>query len=268
MQRGATAQFEAGRGAAQDPLQAEAELAHMEHDSAILAAERDILIAQLNELLHRDPESPLPPPPAELDLRPLPDVSSAKALQAQALRGRTEIAAAREHARAEQARAEQAGRETYPDFTLMTSYNSMWDMPEHRWMVGMSFNLPLQFERRAGASEEADAARAQYESEVLRLSDMAKSEVYVALRRLKESEHVLTIFEKRLIPVARDQIEAARSGFIASQTPFMAVVGAEKNLRSVELDYQNARAEYDRRRAELDRSIGRIPGLDEAEVKP
>ncbi|HEV8246427.1 MAG TPA: hypothetical protein VGP93_11690, partial [Polyangiaceae bacterium] len=125
----------------------------------------------------------------------------------------------------------------------------------------------LQFERRAGATEEADAARAQYESEVMRLSDMTKSEVYVALRRLKESGHVLGIFEQRLIPVARDQIEAARSGFVSSQTPFMAVVAAERNLRGVELDYQNARAEYDRRRAEFDRSLGRIPGLD-AEVAP
>jgi outer membrane protein TolC len=62
--------------------------------------------------------------------------------------------------------------------------------------------------------------------------------------------------------VARDEIDAARAGFIASQNPFMAVVEAEKNLRSVELEYQMARAECDRHRAELDRALGRIPGLD------
>ena len=48
----------------------------------------------------------------------------------------------------------------------------------------------------------------------------------------------------------------------------MAVVAAEKNLRSVELDYQMARAECDRRRAELDRALGRIPGLDAQENEP
>jgi outer membrane protein TolC len=47
----------------------------------------------------------------------------------------------------------------------------------------------------------------------------------------------------------------------------MAVVEAEKNLRSVELDYQMARAECDRHRAELDRALGRIPGLDTQEDK-
>jgi len=70
------------------------------------------------------------------------------------------------------------------------------------------------------------------------------------------------------LPVARDQIDAARAGFTASQNPFMAVVEAEKNLRSVELDYQMARAECDRHRAELDRALGRIPGLDGQEDKP
>jgi hypothetical protein len=48
----------------------------------------------------------------------------------------------------------------------------------------------------------------------------------------------------------------------------MAVMEAEKNLRSVELDYQMARAECDRRAAELERALGRIPGLDAQEDKP
>jgi outer membrane protein TolC len=71
------------------------------------------------------------------------------------------------------------------------------------------------------------------------------------------------LFEERLVPVARDQVDAARAGFIASRNDFVAVISAEKNLRSVELDYQMARATFDRRRAELDRALGRMPGLDE-----
>ncbi|HWZ87943.1 MAG TPA: TolC family protein [Polyangiaceae bacterium] len=268
MRDGATVQFQAGRGSAQDPLQAEAELAHMEHDTAILASQRDVIIAQMNELLHRSPEQPLPPPPQELPMPAVPSSSETEHLEASALANRSEISAARQRAEAAQARADRADREYYPDLTVSTSYNSMWDMPEHRWMVGLGFNLPIQAEHRAGAADEARAMRAEFESDAAHLSDAARTQVFVALKQLQESEHVLGLFEKRLLPVARDQIDAARAGFIASQNPFLAVVEAEKNLRGIELDYQMARVECDRHRAELDRALGRIPGLETEQDKP
>jgi outer membrane protein TolC len=267
MQATAVAQFASGRGSAQDALQAEAELTHMEHDAVMLVAERDVTIAQMNELLHRAPEAPLPPPTSELSLPPEPDAPSAR-LQGEAVEHRPDIVSAREHMRAEQARSERAERESYPDFTVSTSYNSMWDMPEHRWMVGVGFNLPIQTGRRAGAADEARAMRAQFESDVARLSDTARTQVFVSLKQLEESKHVLELYEKRLLPVAQQQIDAARAGFSTFQNPFPSVIDAERNLRRTELDYQAARAEYGMRRAELDRALGRIPALEWNEGRP
>jgi cobalt-zinc-cadmium efflux system outer membrane protein len=266
LKAGALAQFESGRSSAQDPLQAEAELTHMEHDAVILASQRDIAVAQMNELLHRSPELPLPPPPHDLPVSVTPDARNSAHLADDAVGRRTEIAAMRSHARAEQARADRAAKDSYPDVAVSTSYNSMWDTPEHRWMIGLSLNLPLQVGRRAGAVEEANAARARFDSEAVRLTDKARTEVVVAVKRLEEAAHVLHLYEERLIPVARDQVDAARAGFITSRNDFVAVVGAEKNLRSVELDYQMMRADFDKRRAELDNARGRIPGLDDSEV--
>jgi cobalt-zinc-cadmium efflux system outer membrane protein len=266
LKAGALAQFEAGRGSAQDPLQAEAELTHMEHDAVTLESQRDVATAQMNELLHRNPDLPLPAPPKDVVVTAPPDANSATGLTDEAARRRPEIEAARLRARAEEARAERASRDSYPDLSVSTSYNSMWDTPEHRWMVGLSFNLPIQLGRRAGAVEEANAARARFNSDAVALTDKARTEVAVALKRLEESAHVVHLYEQRLIPVARDQVDAARAGFISSRNDFVAVIGAEKNLRSVELDYQMMRADVDRRRAELDRALGRIPGLDGKEV--
>ena len=258
----ATAQFEAGRASAQDPLQAEAELAHLEHETAILTVQRAVTVAQMNELLHRAPELPLPPPPPELTLPAIPESRDTEQLESDAVAQRSEIRAARQRAQGAQARADRAERESYPDLTVSTSYNSMWDMPEHRWMVGLGFNLPVQSSRRAGAADEARAMRSQFESDAARLSDAARTQVFVALQQLQESAHVIGLFEKRLLPLARAQIDAARAGFTSSQSPFTALVAAERNLRSVELDYQMARAECDRHHAELERAVGRIPGLD------
>ena len=268
MQQAATAQYEAGRGSAQDPLQAEFELTHMEHDTVILASQRDVTIAQMNELLHRAPDAPLPPPPQDLPLPPAPDVSDPHRLEAEAVERRPDIVAARQHAQAEQARADRGARDSFPDFTVSTQYNSMWDVPQQRWMVGLGFNVPIWTGRRGGMVDEANAMRAQYEADAARMSDAARTQVAVALKRLEESGHVLHLMDDRLLPVARDQVDAARAAFISSQTPFVAVVDAEKNLRSVELDRQMAVADYHRRRGELDRALGRIPGLAGSEVTP
>jgi cobalt-zinc-cadmium efflux system outer membrane protein len=261
MHAAALAQFEAGRASAQDPLQAEFELTHMEHDTVILASQRDVAVAQMNELLHRDPELPLPPPPKNLPAPP-PTVAAPARLEGEAVDRRPDIAGARQRARAEGTKAERAERESYPDVTVSTSYNSMWDMPEHRWMVGLTFNLPVQTGRRGGAVDEANAMRAQYEADAARMSDMARTQVVVALKQLEEAGHVLHIFEERLLPLAGQQVDAARAAFVASQVPFVTLIDAEKNLRGVELEQQVAQADYDRRLAELDRAVGRMPGLD------
>jgi len=268
MQAAATAQYETGRGSAQDPLQAEFELTHMEHDTVILASQRDVTVAQMNELLHRAPEALLPPPPRELSVPASSDAGGAARLEAEAVEQRPDVAAARAHARAERARADRGSRESFPDFTVSTSYSSMWDAPEHRWMVGLGVNLPVQAGRRGAMVEEADAMRARYEAEVARLSDAARTQVVVAVKRLEEAGHVLVLMDQHLLPVARDEVDAARAAFTASQTPFVAVVDAEKNLRGVELDRQMALADCDRRRAELDGALGRVPGLAGERVTP
>lgn len=266
LKAGALAQFESGRASAQDPLQAEAELTHMEHDAVILASHRDIAVAQMNELLHRDPELPLPPPPKDVTVTVAPDAGSATRMADEAVKRQPEIEAMRFRAHAEQARAERADRESYPDLSVSTSYNSMWDTPEHRWMVGLSVNVPIQLGRRAAVVEGANASQARFDSETARLTDKARTQVAVAMKRLEEAAHVLHLYEERLLPVARDQVDAARAGFVVSRNDFVAVIGAEKNLRTVELDYQMMRANFDQRRAELDRALGRIPGLDDKEA--
>ncbi len=262
MHGAAIAQLEAGRASAQDPLQAEFELTHMEHDTVILASQRDVTVAQMDELLHRDPELPLPPPPKDLPTPDPADVAAPERLEREAVDQRPDIAGARQHALAEEARAERAERESYPDVTVSTSYNSMWDTPEHRWMVGLSFNLPVQLGRRRGAVDEANAMRARYDADAARMSDTARAQVVVARKQLEEASHVLHIFEERLLPIARQQVDAARAAFVSSQAPFVSVIDAEKNLRGVELEQHVAEADYDRRRGELDRALGRMPGLD------
>ncbi len=245
-------QLEAARASIADPIAAEAELAHLEHDAIMLSTDRDVVVAQMNELLHRDPEAPLPPPPATL--------RSPDAISGHLADDRPDIRAAHSRSLAAVARADRARRDWVPDLTLSTTYNSMWDMPEHRWMVGLGLTLPIELGHRAGAVDEAEAERVGYEAQVMALGDKARTAVTIATRRLEEARHLERLLEEKLTPIAHAQVDAARSGFATSRNDFATVIAAERNLRSVQLDAERASADIDRRAAELDYAMGRMPG--------
>ncbi|MGH9463882.1 MAG: TolC family protein [Vicinamibacteria bacterium] len=65
-QRVATVRYASGLASQQDPIQAEVEAAHVLHEDVVIRTTRNILIAQINALLHRLPTDPLPAPPTEL----------------------------------------------------------------------------------------------------------------------------------------------------------------------------------------------------------
>jgi outer membrane protein TolC len=263
LEQNASAAYASGHAAAQDALQAQAELARLEYQGSVFDTQRQIAIAQLNALLHRDPDAQLPPPPPELPERD--DAGSPAGALDRLIEQRPDVAAARARVHVARAGIDVAERDYYPDLTLSTSYNSMWDMPQHRWMAGVALDVPLQLGRRRAAVDEREALHAASESDAQSATDAARSEIAVAHRRIAEARRAVGLFEQRLVPVARERIEAARAGFIASKNGFTVVIEAERALRTAELELQLARADLSKRRAELDRALGRIPGLEEVE---
>lgn len=253
MKRVAEARIATGRGSTQDVLQAEVELGQLEHDLVMLETEQLTITARLDGLLHRDPDAPLPPPPTELTVPALP-TGDRDAL------ARPQQDAAEARLRAGLAKVTAAERAYYPDVELMVSYDSMWDMPEHRWMVGVGVELPLQRGKRGAELEAARARVAQARAQVSGTADAIRVEVVRAHRELAEGIHLVKIYDERLLPPARAQVDAALAGFTTGATDFPAVIAAERALREIQLAAARALAEAWRRRAALDRASGTLPG--------
>ena len=259
MRESALAQYTAGRAAQQDPLQADVELVMIDRERLMHETELKVVIAGINGLLHRDPGASLPPPPKQLAIPPddkLDDI----VLTATALRERPELRGQDARIRRGQAARKLADRTGWPDIGVMASYDSMWDMPEHRWMAGVSVEVPLARGRRAAARDEAEAETAEARFKRERLTDEIRVEVRIAIERLAEARAALVLYEQRMLPATHAQVQAARAGFIADQTEFQAVIAAERGLRHATLEIERARADVHRRLAELDRAVGRIPG--------
>lgn len=258
----ATARYEVGEASQQDPLQAEVEQAHLLHRDVVLTTARRVAREQLNVLLHRRPDRPLPPPPDRLDPDPTEELDRS-ALVTEALQARPELRAAQARVAARESAVALERREFFPDFTLIGSYNRLWQAKDLQPFVGVRLNVPLRVARRRAALDEARARYAHATSEREDLEDQVRFGVESGVDRLEEARHVLRLFESRILPASRDQVAAARAGFETGRNSFLALIEAERNLRTSRLGYDEALATVSRRRAELERAVGRIPGLYE-----
>ena len=257
-QRIAIAQYKAGTASQQDPIQAEVGLAHLLHRNVVLETRRDTLRTQINALQHRAPETPLAAPPTKLPLPPIGEVDASGA-QELAVAQRPELGAAAAQIRAREADLARRKLGFRPDFEAMASFNSMWSQDEHRWMVGAGISVPFRRNRIRAAIAETEARLAGTVAGRDALEDSVRSGVQQAYDRLEESRHVLELYESRLLPASWDQIQAALAGFKASRNSFLALIEAERNQRTVRLEYERALADAWQRRADLDRRMGRAP---------
>lgn len=248
--RGASeAQYRAGRGSLQDPLQAEQELAHLERDRIGLEAEQARVKARLNGLLHRAPEAPLGQPPDTLAPVEVPDDG----------RTRPEAEAAAARILAAEATRGVAGRAWLPDVEVMGEYSSMWMEPAHQWMVGVGLEVPLQVGRRAAAIQEADATLRRARAQAEAVQDAVAVEVADARLAVAAARADVGVLQERLLPLARERLEAATSGLSTGRNAFIDVIDAARALRDADLSLAEARATLQQRAAELARASGLLP---------
>jgi outer membrane protein TolC len=262
----AQARYETGRATQEEPLRVELELGEIERQRVMLTSQRGVLVAQLNGLLHRSPSEALPPPPTTLD----PDLDPPAELDrliAEAQAARPELAAATARLEGRDAAIDLARRGYYPELGVMASYSTMWMDPEHRLMVGVSLDVPVQVGARRSAVEKARAQRAATDAELAAAVDTIGVEVATARERTLEMLEVVRIDRERLLPAAEARVEAARIGYETGRSGLEALVDAERSLRARELEYQRSLAELGSRRAELDHALGRITRATEEQVR-
>jgi outer membrane protein TolC len=255
----AVARYEAGTASQQDPLEAELEEAELLHRDVALRADRALAAGQINALLHRAPELALPPPPTALEAR-AETSETREALVARALAEGPEPRAAAARVAAREAGVALARREFLPDLRVMGTYDSFWEESEFRPMLGVELNLPLRRARRHAAVDEAEASLEQAKSERASTDDRVRFAVERSLERLRETHHALGIVRDRMLPAARDRLDAARAAFETGQADFSTVIGAERTLRDAELAHEETLVELSRRHAELARAVGALPG--------
>ena len=246
-----------GQGQQQDVLKAQVERSKMEEMRISLGQRRRSLEITLNTLCFRPADTKIiPASPLELTVLPL---DGAK-LEEVAIAGRPDlkrIAAAEERAKAAQLLAE---KEIYPDVTFTLEYmqrDPAMDEPgDDMYAAGMTFNLPVQHERRHAMAAEAGAEIRMAQAERDMTVNRIRQGIADALARLGRAEQLSSLYTRSIIPQADQALHAVMAAYGAGKSDFPAVLDSQNALFTFERESIEAIADHQMQLAALEAVIG------------
>ena len=248
--------YEAGSATQADVLIAQTDATKLLEARAEI--ERQISEAQsaLNVLMNRTAQAPLGQPAAPTFG---PREFSLQRLQAQALAFRPEVQRAQSRIEAETFRLELAHRQWFPDPALNVKaqrYNESAQAVSEV-DVGVSFPLPW-FNAKKYSSGVLEARKgvenAQREFEAARVETLGL--VRDQLRKIQTLATQYELYRDKLLPLARQTVEASRAAYEASTGGFLELITTRRTLQDAESTALNHLADYQAAVAELDAIVG------------
>ncbi len=249
----AEVRYAAGSALQQDVLQVELEQLHLRRHGLLLTQQRDTARAQINALLNRAPDVPVPAPG---NISVPNSVASLETLQTYALRAHPELRVLDAQIMSREAQVTITEKALLPDLRFTAGYNSLWDEADKRPIVGISINVPLNRSKRKAEVDRAkwEVRRTQSRLENQRaqlLSELARAHAEVV-----ESFEAVRLYDYALLPLADEFLDAALADYRSGAGDFVSVISAEKHRLTAAEDLERNRADYLRRFARLERWAG------------
>jgi outer membrane protein TolC len=256
-QKNAEARYRSGQAPQQDVLQAEVEIGRRREQGLTLERMRKVAQARIDTLMHLPPDSPLPPPPEQLE--PGQGLPPVEVLRSQAVAQRPDLHALADRLAADEAALALACKEYCPDFEVIAAYDSIMGngaMNALAPQIGVRINLPIRLARRKGAIAEAQATVARRRAELDARIDQVHFQVQEAYEQVLESQKSVRLYETTILPAARENVKTAQAAYTTGKTPFLSLIEAQRNLVDLRDRFYSNSADYFRRRATLERAVG------------
>lgn len=253
-----------GQGLQQDVLKAQLERSKMEEMRINLQQRRRTLTASLNTLLYRPAENELPAiPPAVIE--PL-DIDQ-PGLEKLADSNRPALKTLSAQIEKTMVGQKLADKEFYPDFTFAFEYMqreaAMESEGDDMYVASVSFNIPVQRERRHAMVAEAGAENRMLVEERNVLRNQIRQAVADSLAALEGRQRLAALYKEGILSQAESVQEATISAYRAGKTDFMKVLDSQMALFNLEREYHEAVADYQMQLAVLEGIVGRRLPLEE-----
>lgn len=255
--RFAETMYGVGQGLQQDVLKAQLQRSRMEDMRIVLEQKRRSLVAQLNALLYRPVDTPVERP-GDMEITPL--IMNAGELEQLAEEKRPQLKSLAEQIEKAKAAQRLAEREFFPDFTVSLEYMqrepAMGGEGYDMYSAGISFNLPVQRERRHAMVAEAQSETHMAQDELNMLRNQIRSQIGDTLARLERGRKLADLYRNGILPQSSHALEASMAAYRVGKAEFMNVLDSQMAQFNYEREYYDAVADYQMQLAVLEGVVG------------
>jgi outer membrane protein TolC len=245
----------AGRVTLQDVLRAQIARDQLGTEIENLEDSRGTIAAEMKAALGLRPGDADPPMPATFEPStgdPPPDE-----LWATALARNPSLRAMKEDVLAAEASLELARKSRVPDFSLGLEVDLKSDPTMFRPSASMT--LPVWRDKIAaeiaGAQAEKRAAEARLTAEQVEIAAEMAERLFLYREALRDD----ALLREKLLPRARQSLDAARAGYVNGRADFLDVIDAQRTLLGFELEGIEARTQRELALASLSLTIAGVP---------
>lgn len=253
----AESMYGVGKTGQQEVFQAQLERSKMEEMRIGLEQKRRSLAASLNTLVYRPPDTAIPLIP-KLSLTPI--ALSATELEHLALTHRPALKSLQAKIDKTEASTRLAEKESYPDFTVSLEYMqrdpAMESPGDDMYGAELSFNLPIQSDRRQARVAETQAERRMAVQELAALRNRIRLAIGDGLAQLDRSRKLTRLYDKGILAQAGGAMESAMAAYRTDKAKFSEVLASRVSLFNFEREYHGAVADYQMQLAVLENVVG------------
>ena len=251
----ARTQDEVGKATLQDVLRAQIEQEKLRNETANLEDSRHVLMAQFKAALGLAYNQPDPGIPVRVGT--VESGTNDAAWFDAALKQNPRLRELAAEIKVAEAQIAVARKDKVPDFSAGVEADVK--ASPVMWNPQFSMTLPVWRDKlaaeMAAAKDAKRAAEARLAVEQIALAADFAERAY----DLREADRELTLLHDRLLPRARQVLEAARAAYRSGQTDFLNVIDAERTLLNFQLDEIAAQTGRSLARAELQLVVAGVP---------
>ena len=235
IEEAALARYATGMGQQQEVLMAQTEKYMLLEREAMLKQKRQSLEVMLVAAVGRGGNTPLG--------RPVEPQASTLALSEdelvqRAVESSPEVVSREKMMRASEAGVHMAEKEYYPDVTLAGWVATRGGPFEDMWSITATFNIPLYYKSRQGATlASARAMSSAALHDLAGIKAMLVSSVRENYSMVRSSETLMNLYRTGLIPKTRQDFELSLSGYRTGKAEEITVISRLKALLDYETSY-------------------------------
>jgi outer membrane protein, heavy metal efflux system len=250
----ARARYGVGEGIQQDVLRSQLEISIMEQRITSMQQERATAVAEINRLLNRHIDSPLPNP-AEVTQTKF--VLPLETLELEFITKAPQIRSGEAMVAREQRNMELAKKQFRPDFMTSVEYANSPNFPD-MWEIKFGLRIPIFYKtKQAYGVTEASHNLTRAQKELRTMQQEIAFSIRNQLLQIQASEKLLKLYNQAVLPQSNLTLESSLATYQVGKSDFITTLSNFMTLLEYRMNHYAELARHETAIARLERIVGR-----------